>query len=62
MSSFRLAVAALTAIAVLALLGWQIRRERIVKACLDSGGAWHGRLSTCRQPLRPILRRELERS
>jgi hypothetical protein len=49
-------------VALAGLTGWQLRREQIVKACLDSGGEWHGRLSACRPPLRPILRRDLERS
>jgi hypothetical protein len=46
---------------LLVLLGWQARREQLVKACLDSGGAWTG--STC-GPLRirPILQRDLRRS
>jgi hypothetical protein len=47
---------------VVALLAWQLRREHLVKACLDGGGAWNGAQSTCSGPLRPILRRDLERS
>ncbi len=47
--------------ALTALIGWQLRREQIVKACLDSGGEWHGRLSACKPPLRPILRRDLQK-
>jgi hypothetical protein len=62
MSPIRLAIAGLTVAALAVLIGWQLRREQIVKACLDSGGEWHGRLSACRPPLRPILRRDLERS
>lgn len=62
MSPFRLAIAALTSMAVVALLGWQFRREQIVKACHDSGGVWHGPASSCKRLLRPILRRDLERS
>ena len=62
MSPFRLAVAAIASAALLALIGWQLRREQIVKACLDSGGIWHGPASACKHPLRPILRRDLERS
>jgi hypothetical protein len=51
---------ALTAVLAL-LLGWQLHRERLVHACLASGGAWDGR--ACGPPsVRPILRRALERS
>jgi hypothetical protein len=55
-----LAVVLITGL-LLALLGWQARREELVKACLDSGGAWTG--NAC-GPLRmrPILRRDLHRS
>ena len=55
-----IAAVALTAVLAL-LLGWQLHRERLVQACLASGGAWDGR--TCGPPsVRPILRRALERS
>jgi len=47
---------------LVALLAWQLRREQLVKACLDVGGMWHGPQSACKGPLRPILRRDLERS
>jgi len=41
------------------LFGWQVHRERLVEACLATGGAWDGR--ACGPPsLRPILRRALE--
>ena len=61
MSRLRLTVACLLALALFLLLGWQVQREQLVKACLDSGGAWTG--STC-GPLRirPILQRDLHRS
>lgn len=62
MSPMRLVIAGLTVMALTALIGWQLRREQVVKACLDSGGEWHGRLSACNPPLRPILRRDLQRS
>ena len=62
MSPMRLVIAGLTVVALTALIGWQLRREQIVKACLDSGGAWDGRSSACNPPLRPILRRDLQRS
>jgi len=57
----RLIVAA-TLVAVLALLfGWQAHREQMVRACLDSGGAWTG--TACGpQPPRPIQQRDLRRS
>jgi hypothetical protein len=61
MSPQRALIAGLIGIALLALLGWQLHRERLVKACLDIGGAWDG--TTC-GPLRnrPILLRDLRRS
>ena len=61
MTRARLVVACLLAGGLILLLGWQARREQLVKACLDSGGAWTG--SSC-GPLRirPILQRDLHRS
>ena len=61
MTRLRLMVACLLALALLLLLGWQAQRDQLVKACLDSGGAWTG--NTC-GPLRirPILQRDLHRS
>ena len=55
-------IAACTLVVVLALLfGWQAHREQLVRACLDSGGAWTG--TACgQQPPRPILQRDLRRS
>jgi hypothetical protein len=61
MSYFRLIVAALTLVALAVLVDWQLRRERMVKACLDVGGVWHGPLSACKHQ-RPILQRDLHRS
>jgi len=60
MSRMRLLVACLIALILVVLLGWQAQRERLVKACLESGGAWTG--SAC-GPLRirPILQRDLQR-
>lgn len=61
MSRRRIVIAALLGAALFALLGWQLHRERLVKACLSSGGAWDG--GNCGPPrLRPILRRDLDRS
>lgn len=61
MTRVRLTVACLIALVLIILLGWQARREQLVKACLDSGGAWTG--NAC-GPLRirPILQRDLRRS
>jgi hypothetical protein len=54
-------IAGLITVALLVLLAWQLHRERMVKACLSSGGAWDG--GVCGPPrLRPILRRDLHRS
>jgi hypothetical protein len=55
-----LAVCAIMAV-LLVLLGWQARREELVRACLDGGGAWTG--SGCGPlRLRPIIQRDLRRS
>jgi hypothetical protein len=61
MSRSRLVIAALMLAGLAALMGWQLRREQMVKACLELGGVWHGPLSACRHE-RPILQRDLHRS
>jgi hypothetical protein len=61
MSLWRLSAAVLTVIALAALFVWQSRREEILNACLESGGVWDGPTSACREPVRSILRRDLER-
>ena len=61
MSRGRIALALALTAALLALYGWQTRREHMVKACLEHGGAWDG--TACGPPrVRPILRRDLQRS
>jgi hypothetical protein len=60
MSRSRIMIAALTLLALAALLGWQFQRERLVKACLDNGGMWYGPQSACKP--RPILQRDYQRS
>jgi hypothetical protein len=62
MSPVRLAIAALTVAVLAGLFIWQSRREEVLKACLAGGGVWDGPASACREPVRPILRRDLERS
>lgn len=62
MSRTRLIIAALTALVLIGLLGWQWQRERQVRACLKAGGVWHGPQSICRAPVRPILQRDYQRS
>jgi hypothetical protein len=62
MSRARLVIVGLTAAALAGLLSWQLQRERLVKACVDSGGVWHGQQSLCKEPLRPILQRDYHRS
>ena len=42
MSRARIVMAGLIAAALVVLLGWQLHRERLVKACLSTGGAWDG--------------------
>ncbi len=61
MTRMQLAIAAVAAVALAGLIGWQMRREHLVKACLEAGGVWHGPQSACRN-LRPILQRDLQRS
>jgi hypothetical protein len=63
MSRGRVIATCLIAAALIVLLGWQLQRERLVKACLDAGAHWDGARSACRPlPLRPILQRDLHRS
>lgn len=61
MTRVQVVIAAVMAVALAGLLGWQMQRERLVKACLETGGIWHGQQSACRN-LRPILQRDLQRS
>jgi hypothetical protein len=61
MSQNKLVAAGIIVVLLALLFGWQVHRERLVQACLASGGAWDGR--ACGPPsVRPILRRALERS
>ena len=62
MSRGRLVIAVLTVLVLAGLLGWQYQRERLVKACVDGGGVWHGPHSACKAPVRPILQRDYHRS
>ena len=56
-------IAGITAVLLVALLTWQHNREQMVRACTDAGGYWHGPESACLpEPLRPIIRRDLQRS
>jgi hypothetical protein len=61
MSRRRLLVALALASVLLLLFGWQAHREQLVRACLDSGGAWTGTACGPLMP-RPILQRDLNRS
>jgi hypothetical protein len=61
MSRNKLIITGVIVALLVLLFGWQVHRERLVQACLASGGAWDGR--ACGPPsVRPILRRALERS
>jgi hypothetical protein len=62
MSRAQLIVAGLTLAVLAVLFGWQLQRERLVKACLEGGGVWFGSQSQCRPSLRPILQRDYQRS
>jgi hypothetical protein len=52
----------LTLAALAGLIGWQVHRERLVTACLKDGRIWDGPHSLCREPVRPILQRDYQRS
>jgi hypothetical protein len=62
MSGGRLVLVGLVVATLIALLGWQTHRERLVRVCLDTGGEWDGPRSLCREPVRPILQRDYQRS
>jgi hypothetical protein len=62
MNWWRLFVVGLTAAVLAGLFGWQVHRDRLVRACLDDGGVWDGPRSFCRAPVRPILQRDYHRS
>jgi hypothetical protein len=62
MSRWRLVAVGLTAAVLAGLLGWQAHREGLVKTCLADGGVWDGPRSLCREPVRPILQRDYQRS
>jgi hypothetical protein len=59
MTTARLIMAGLTLALLAGLMGWQIQRERLVRACLEEGGLWHGARSQC---IRPLLQRDYQRS
>jgi hypothetical protein len=57
----RLAIVIALMLVVALLYGWQWQREQLVKACVEQGGSWDG--GACGPPrVRPILRRDLQRS
>lgn len=62
MSRTRLIIAGLTAAALAGLIGWQAHREQLVRACIEGGGEWYGARTVCKEPLRPILQRDYQRS
>jgi hypothetical protein len=55
----RLIVAGLVLAALTGLVTWEVHRERLVRACVEVGGLWHGARSQC---IRPILQRDYQRS
>ena len=55
-------VAGIALLLLLALLGWQFHRERLMAACHEQGGQWDGAASSCRFPDgRIIIRPDLQR-
>jgi hypothetical protein len=59
MTLTRLFIAGLVAAVLAGLLSWHVHRERLVKACVEDGGLWHGARSEC---IRPLLQRDYQRS
>jgi hypothetical protein len=59
MSLVRLFLAGLMLAVLGGLIGWQVHRDRLVRACVEDGGLWHGARSEC---IRPLLQREYQRS
>jgi hypothetical protein len=59
MTLTRLFIAGLVVAVLVGLLSWQVHRERLVKACVEDGGLWHGARSEC---IRPLLQRDYQRS
>jgi hypothetical protein len=58
----RWVVAGLAVLVLLALLGWQFYRDRLIDACREQGGRWDGAASSCRSPDGPIIiRPDLQR-
>jgi len=54
-------IAGAALLVLLALVGWRLRREALMNACLEQGGHWDGAASQCRPgPL--ILRPDLQRT
>jgi hypothetical protein len=62
MTRTQLLIVGLTVAALAGLVGWQVHRERLVTACLKDGRVWDGPRSLCREPVRPILQRDYQRS
>jgi len=61
MSPPRVALACLLGAALVGLVGWQWHRERLVRFCQETGGAWDG--SRCLPSRsRPLLQRGLYRA
>lgn len=59
----RLIIAAFATTVLVGLLLWQESRMRLVRKCVESGGAWDGANSKCRSlPLRIIIEKNLKRS
>jgi hypothetical protein len=59
MSPVRFFVAGVVLAVLGGLIGWQVHRERLVRACTEDGGLWHGARSEC---IRPMLQRDYQRS
>jgi hypothetical protein len=58
MNRRRLLAAGVMLAVLTGLLLWQHRREQLVVACLERGGAWDGARSVCLRAGRIILERE----
>jgi hypothetical protein len=58
MSRGRMLIAAALTLSIIALMTWQMMRERQIAACLNAGQVWNGPQSRCERPRAPILERD----
>jgi hypothetical protein len=54
----RMIFAAALSFVVIALMAWQVTRERRIAACTAAGQVWNGPASRCEPSRSPILERD----